>query len=252
MQIQYGKQFSRHLGREMEYKAYGTGGKPVLAIPCQGGRFYELEDLHMLDVYAPYIESGAVQVFTIDSIDNQTLFGSGDPRARIELHERWIKYIMEEAIPLFSDINTRANGWEIRFLAAGLSLGGLHAATLFFRFPDVFDALLSLSGLYTDEYCFGGYHDDLTYINSPQQFIAGMPCDHPYIQKYNSGRIVLCVGRGAWENETLESTRYFARVLKEKGIDAWVDFWGEDVRHDWDWWFVQAAYFLPKILDYND
>ena len=35
---------------------------------------------------------------------------------------------------------------------------------------------------------------------------------------------------------------------KEKGISAWVDFWGGDVKHDWDWWFVQAAYFLPKIL----
>ena len=29
-----------------------------------------------------------------------------------------------------------------------------------------------------------------------------------------------------------------------------VDFWGGDVRHDWDWWFIQASYFLPKILNY--
>ena len=61
---------------------------------------------------------------------------------------------------------------------------------------------------------------------------------------------MLCVGRGAWENETLESTSAFAQVLKDKGIGAWVDYWGDDSRHDWDWWFVQAAYFLPKILDY--
>ena len=168
--------------------------------------------------------------------------------ARTELHEKWINFIIQEAVPLFSDINTRANGWEIRFMAEGLSLGALHAATLFFRFPDVFDALLCLSGLYTNEYCFGGYHDDLTYINSPLQLIAGMPDYHPYIEKYNNGRIVLCVGRGPWENETLESTSAFAGILKSKGINAWVDFWGTDVCHDWNWWFVQAAYFLPIIL----
>ena len=198
MNISYGKFYSRHLGREMEYKIYGTRGKPVLAIPCQGGRFYEFEDMRMLDVYAPYIEDGRIQVFTIDSIDYETLFGQGDPRARICRHEAWINYIMEEAVPHFSYINTQANGWEVRFLVAGLSLGALHAATLFFRYPDVFDALMSLSGIYTNEYCFGGYHDDLTYMNSPQQFVAGMPKDHHYIRKYNSGRIVLCVGRGAW------------------------------------------------------
>ena len=250
MNISYGKFYSRHLGREMEYKIYGTRCKPVVAIPCQGGRFYEFEDMRMLDVYAPYIEDGRIQVYTIDSIDYETLFGQGDPRARICRHEAWINYIMEEAVPHFSYINTQANGWEVRFLVAGLSLGALHAATLFFRYPDVFDALMSLSGIYTNEYCFGGYHDDLTYMNSPQQFVAGMPKDHPYIRKYNSGRIVLCVGRGAWENETLESTSAFAQVLKDKGIGAWVDYWGDDSRHDWDWWFVQAAYFLPKILDY--
>ena len=250
MQINYGKFYSRHLNREMEYKMYGTGGKPVLAIPCQGGRFYEFEDMRMLDIYAPYIEDGRIQVFTIDSIDNETLFGSGGARERICCHEAWVNYIMEEAIPHFSHINTQANGWEIKFLAVGLSLGALHAATLFFRYPDVFDGLLALSGVYTNEYCFGTYHDDLTYINSPQQFVANMPAGHPYIEKYNSGRIILCVGRGAWENETLESTAAFEKILRQKGINAWVDFWGGDVRHDWDWWFIQASYFLPKILNY--
>ncbi len=250
MNIRYGKIYSNCLGREMEYKIYGHGGKPALAIPCQNGRFYEFEDMHMLDVYAPYIEDGRLQVFTIDSIDGETLSGFGDPRGRIERHEAWINFIMTEAIPLFSDINTRANGWEMRFLVEGLSLGALHAATLYFRYPDVFDALLALSGIYTNEYCFGNYHDDLTYINSPEQFIAGMPKGHPYIHKYNHGRAVLCVGRGAWENETLESTCRFGQILADKGIEAWVDVWGEDVRHDWDWWYVQAAYFLPQLLRY--
>ncbi|MCD8309000.1 MAG: esterase [Clostridia bacterium] len=245
MNISYYKRYSPSLGRDMEFKVYGSGGKPVIAIPCQGGRFYEFEDMRMLDVYAPYIEGGDIQVFTIDSLDGETLSASGDPHRRITRHESWIHYIVYEALPEFASIN----GTGYKFGVCGLSLGALHAATLMFRFPDKFDMLLALSGVYTNEYFFGAYHDRLTYENSPQQFIANMPCDHPYINMYNDSRIVLCVGQGAWENETLESTRIFGDILKSKGIEAWVDFWGNDVKHDWDWWYVQAAYFLPKLLD---
>lgn len=249
MDIAYGKFYSRYLDREMEYKVYGRRGKPFLCIPCQSGRFYEFEDMHMLDVYAPYIEDGRIQVFTIDSIDSETCAGQGDPRARIERHENWIKYIVEEALPFFSDINAGENGYRTPFIAEGLSLGALHAATIYFRFPDLFDGVLCLSGIYSNEYYFGGYHDELTYINSPTQFLKNMPDGHPYIQKYHSGKLIFCVGQGAWETDTLESTRYLAEVLKERGIPAFVDVWGYDVRHDWDWWYVQAAYFLPRFLD---
>lgn len=248
MKIEYHKFYSRNLGREMEFKVYGHGGKPLIAVPCQSGRFYEFEDMKMLDVYAPYIEQGRVQVFTIDSIDGETLAGYGDCRSRIERHESWIRYIIEEAVPCFAEINRAACGEWRKFAVTGLSLGALHAATLFFRFPDTFDALIGLSGLYANEYYFGSYHDDLTYANSPQQFIANMPYDHPYIEKYNGGRIILCVGQGAWENETLESTRAFSEILRSKGINNWTDVWGADVKHDWDWWYVQTAYFLPTLL----
>ncbi len=250
MQTTYGKFYSGRLGRDAEYKVYGSGGKPVLVIPCQCGRFFEFEDLGMINVYAPYIEQGRIQVFTIDSPDGGSLFAQDSPRARMERYEAWINFVVHEALPCFSGINERANGWNIRFMVCGLSLGALHAANLFFRFPEKFDALMALSGIYTLEYITGDYHDDLTYNNSPQQFIAGMPADHPYIAQYNASRIVLCVGRGAWENETLESTLRFAETLKAKGIEAWTDVWGGDSRHDWDWWFAQASYFLPRLLDY--
>lgn len=250
MEIKYFKEYSYRLGRDMEYKVYGSRGKPLIVIPCQSGRFYEFEDMKMLDIYAPYIEEGRIQVFAVDSIDGETLadFACGDLRARVQRHESWIRYIVEEAVPRFSAVNTAANGWEMRFAVAGLSLGALHAATLFFRYPDVFDAVLCLSGIYSNEYYFGDYHDELTYGNSPQQFLLNMPQDHPYLEKYRRGKIILCVGQGAWENETLESTRYMDAVLRQKNIPARVEYWGADVCHDWNWWYVQAAYFLPALL----
>ena len=232
----------------MEFKVYGHGGKPVIVVPTQCGRFFEFEDYKMLDVYAPFIEDGKIQVFAIDAIDTETYVGQGDPRSKLERHEAWIKYIIEEAVPAFSRISLSANGWEMRFGVAGCSLGAMHAANLYFRFPDVFDRLLALSGLYSNEEYFGDYHDDLTYANSPEQFIAGMPADHPYIEKYNRGKIIICCGQGAWEGPLLNSTRNFQKILESKGIHAFVDYWGFDVSHDWYWWFVQSAYFLPKIF----
>ncbi|MBO5327840.1 MAG: esterase family protein [Clostridia bacterium] len=249
MKIEYAKRYSNLLGRDMEYKVYGHTGKPILCVPCQGGRFFEFEDMKMLDVYAPYIERGDIQVFTIDTIDWETIANKGNPTWRIARHENWIRYIMEEALPEFSHISEQANGgYKHKFKVVGLSLGALHAATLFFRFPDSFDGLMGFSGIYSNEYYFGGYHDDLTYYNSPEQFLKNMPADHPFLEKYRQGKIILCVGQGAWEEDTLVSTRNMGEILHFKGVNAWVDVWGKDVKHDWDWWYVQAAYFLPKFI----
>ena len=263
MKTEYFKEYSKNLNREMEFKVYGHAGKPVLMFPTQCCRFYEFEDKHMIDVYAPYIEQGKVQVFAIDSVDSETYVSDGDCRGRIWWYEQWIKYVVEEAIPRFLQISaaanknaannnaandTAANGKIKKFIAVGESMGALHASTVYFRFPDFFDGLLCLSGLYTNEYYFGGYHDDLTYINSPQQFIKNMPADHPYINKYLKSEIIICVGQGAWESECVDSTRVFAGALAEKNIGARVEFWGDDVNHDWDWWFVQTAKFLPALI----
>ena len=38
------------------------------------------------------------------------------------------------------------------------------------------------------------------------------------------------------------------QALVEKGIPAWVDYWGFDVSHDWPWWFKQVSYFVPELL----
>ena len=41
MEIRYEKHWSSYLNRDMEFKIYGSGGKPVMFIPCQAGRFWD-------------------------------------------------------------------------------------------------------------------------------------------------------------------------------------------------------------------
>ena len=249
MEVRYFKEYSNALGREMEFKVYGHRGKPMLFIPCQAGRFFDFENFHMDDVFRPWIDDGRVMVFAIDTIDNETWAAEDrSPRERIEGQERYFHYVVDEVVPRIHDIAGERNWHQEMIATFGCSLGGLHAANFFFRRPDLFDGVLALSGLYDARAYFGDYMDDLVYANSPCDFLSNMPGDHPYIGMYNERRIFIVVGQGAWEDIPKASTGWLGRVLYEKGVNASVNFWGEDVNHDWDWWYRQTAHYLPQLL----
>ena len=249
METRYYKEYSWNLNRDMEFKVYGHAGKPVLFVPCQAGRFYDFENFHMDDVFRPWIDAGKIMVFSCDTIDNETWADKGgNPRLRIEQHERWYHYIVDELVPRISELAGERNHAYTPILAYGCSLGAMHAANFFFRRPDLFDSVLGLSGLYDSTDGFPGYMDDLVYQNSPCDYLANMPLDHHYIQMYNERKIIICVGQGAWEDELKAGTARLKSVLDAKGIHAWVDFWGLDVNHDWPWWYKQTAYYLPFIM----
>lgn len=250
VEMEYCKWYSPALGREMECKLYGHAGRPVLFIPCQDGRFFDFENYRMIDTWSPWIESGQVTVCSIDTLDRETWSDKGaDPYGRIRRHEAWISYIVQEVAPLLRTRCQERNGWEYApgILAFGCSLGAAHGANLYFRFPDLFSGLLALSGVYDTEYGFGSYMDEVVYRNSPVDYLSGMAWDHPYIEKYNRNRGIICVGQGPWEIP--DATRRLDAVLREKGIRLWVDYWGYDCAHDWDWWYRQVAYFVPKLLE---
>ena len=249
METNYFRIYSRALQRDMECKVYGHSGRPVLFIPCQDGRFFDFENFNMTDTWSPWIESGEVMVMAIDTIDRETWSDPITPAYdRIRRHEAWIRYIVDEAVPTLQAIAREKNGWngEPGVITFGCSLGATHAANLFLRFPDKFCGTLALSGIYTSEYGFGDYMDEVVYQNSPVHYMANMTYGHPYIEKYNNGRGIICVGTGAWEQP--ETTFRLKEIFEEKGIGIWVDVWGSDVNHDWDWWHRQVSYFVPKLL----
>ena len=94
MEVQYRKEYSPALGRDMECKIYGHKGRPVLFIPCQDGRFFDFENFHMTDTWSPWLEAGEVMVFSIDTIDQETWSDTdGDPYWRIRRYEQWLQYV---------------------------------------------------------------------------------------------------------------------------------------------------------------
>lgn len=245
MEIQYMRHWSSHLGREMEFKVYGHGGKNILFIPCQSGRFFDFENFKMIDPFSPYLENGSCRVFSIDTIDDIAWAAKGgDARWRIENHEKWYNYIVAELIPTIRHISGSGNG----IMTFGCSMGAMHAANLYFRRPDIFDSVFAISGLYDSRDSFGNYMDDLVYANSPVDYLSNMPQEHPYMSIYRGQKKLFAVGQGAWEDILLESTRWLDTVCCQKGIPARFEYWGHDVAHDWLWWFKMVEHYLPQML----
>ena len=58
METNYFDYFSNELNRNMSIKAYGHHGRPILYIPCRDGRFYDFENFHLTDTFAPWIDNG--------------------------------------------------------------------------------------------------------------------------------------------------------------------------------------------------
>lgn len=249
MEIRYMKHWSSHLGRDMEFKVYGHAGKPVMFIPCQSGRFFDFENFKMLDYWAKWIEEGRCTVYSIDSIDDIAWAAQGaDNRWRIENHERWYNYVVEEMVPTIRHLSGERNGFDQKILTFGCSMGAMHAANLFFRRPDLFGGVFAISGLYDSDMFFGDYMDDLVYNNCPGNYLINLPEDHYYRDLYNHSDILIVCGQGDWEGPLLESTRKLDTVMKQKGIPARFEYWGYDVAHDWPWWFKMVEHYVPQLL----
>lgn len=242
MNVYYCKWYSQNLNRDMEYKVYGDQGHAIIAFPSQDGRFFDFAERGMIHELSPWIESGRIRVICVDGIDWETWSNmNGDCRWRIEQQERYFHYITDELMP-----NIRH--WDNEtMMVTGCSLGAMHAAIAFFRRPDLYDTLIAMSGLFHTSYSFPTYHDDLTYANSPQDFLQQMPEDHPWMNLYRQRRIVFTIGQGRWEEDTLWSTREMDRILAEKHVPAWFNYWGYDSDHDWPWWRKQLPHVMGNI-----
>lgn len=237
---------SAALQRDMAFLAYGHSGKPLLVFPSSGGRFYEYEDFQMIEAIRPLIEEGRLRVYTPDSIDAESwLHPWADPRERVRRHEAYERYVMEELLPFIRFHSGHTGG----IMVTGCSMGGYHSANFYFRHPDAFDSLIALSGIYDARFFVGeSMHFGEVYFHSPVDYLKNLS-DPFYLEHYRRGRIILCTGQGAWEEDSLRDTRAMEAILREKNIPAWVDYWGEDVHHDWPWWRRQMVYFLHRLKE---
>jgi esterase/lipase superfamily enzyme len=219
----------------------------VVVFPAQGGRFYEFEDFGMVNACQPFLGDEKIQLYTVDSLDRQTWANwEAHPADRARRHEDYDRYITNEVAPFIR----KHTPYPGKFLTTGCSMGAYHAANFFFRHPDIFDGVISLSGIYRLNMFIGDYMDENVFFNSPLSFLTNLT-DPWYLDQYRESKIIICSGQGAWENMMLEDANTLKRLLDEKGIPAWVDLWGYDVNHDWPWWRKMLPYFLGHLGLYD-
>lgn len=230
----------------MTIKIYGESGVPFLIFPTQDAMSDNFENFGMIETLANFIEGGKIQLFCVDTVDIESWSNVyGDKIWRAARQEAYYNYIIEEVLPFLRDKNSSGK----MPVATGCSLGGLHAAIVFLRRPELFAGMLSLSGVYDAKFFFDGWLNPVLYENSPADFLKNISPTHDYIRIYNLKKIILCIGQGRWEEEGQRTTAIMREIFAEKKINAWTDFWGYDVDHDWPWWKKQMIYFLPHFLE---
>ena len=236
---------SNVLGEDLGVIVYGMTGYPIIVFQTQDSKCTNYEDFGMISELADYIDGGKVQLFCVDSIDQESWSNTnGDKSWRAQRQEDYFRFVTDELVPYVHD----RNGSDLRPLATGCSMGATHSAIAALRRPDLFQGCMALSGIYRTSFFFGDWMDENLYMNDMVQMLHDLPADHPYIHLYNHRSLCFCVGQGAWE-DGLSDLRDMDASFKRLGISAWCDFWGYDVNHDWPWWKKQMRYFLPIVLE---
>ena len=97
VQRDYIKEYSHSLGRDMELLHFGHAGRPLLVFPTSMGRFYQWEDFGLIGGLSDFIESGAVQLICVDSVDGESWYAKDRPVAdRVRRHLQYEAYIVDE------------------------------------------------------------------------------------------------------------------------------------------------------------
>jgi esterase/lipase superfamily enzyme len=230
------------MGMHLPVVAYGDRGHPLLLFPTAAADFLENERFYLVKSIEPAIFAGRVRVFSIESINRWAWMDRSLPVAEQARRQAlYSRYVEEELVPY---IRQACGEPGVRIATSGASFGAFHAANAIFRRPDLFDALIAMSGFYDlgPDYL-RGYGDDNVYYNNPTSYLPGL--EGRYLQLLRTAcRIVIVTGQGAYEAP--EASRLLSRVLTAKGIPHTLDLWGHDVNHDWPWW----RRMLPAYLDF--
>lgn len=234
MNREYHRWWSTHLDREMELLVFGHAGAKVLVFPTRGGRFYEYENLRMVEKLQDKIEAGQLQLYCIDSIDTESFYCFwAHPSGRIKRHIDYERYILNEVIPF---MNAR-NDHEC-IISHGCSLGAYHATNIAFRHPHLFQKLCAFSGrfdltLEVESFynLFSGYYDEDIYFHTPSHFLPNLDCERQlsYLRKMD---IVFVIGR---EDPFFYNNIQISAILNQKGVSHAMHIWEERAHRGYYW-----------------
>lgn len=242
MNREYHCWYSPHVDRTMELLVFGHAGAKVLVFPTRDGRFFEYEDLGLVNSLAEKIEAGHLQLFCVDSIYHDNIYCNWrHPAERIQRHIQYEEYILNEVLPFMEDKNPHECT-----IAHGCSLGAYQAANIAFRHPHLFKKLCAFSGRYdltwAVEYfnnLFDDYYDENIYFNTPTHFLPQLdnPLQLEYLQRMD---MVFTIGR---QDPFLNNNHRLSDILNSKGIAHEMYEW-DGRAHSVRYWRQMAPLYL--------
>jgi len=233
--------FSPALQKEMPIVSYGDYGFALLLVPTAAADFLEYERFQLMDTLAPYINSGKVRIFSINSINNESWLNNeiaGEHKAIRQ--NQFNEYVFNEVIP-FIKTNTSA---ATPIITCGASFGALHCINLFMKRPDLIDGVIAMSGVYDLTEYTKGFYDDQVYFNSPMHYLANLEDEWFLNNIRKSKHIHILTGSGDYEDPG--ASRKFSELLHRKGIPHELDIWGHEWKHDWPTWRAMLPVYLEK------
>ena len=274
MEGTYYKEWSAVLDREMEFKVYGHGGVPVLALPARGGRFYDWENNGMPDAAARLLHEGKIQLFCADRIAGERLPGVlhvasrtvgtlamsifGDHSDVMACRDTGFAQLSSGSVQEAADMAAVAHIAELKapeskvkplFWCGGVDTGAYQAVQCRLRRPRTFAGAMGLSGLYNMDRFLGSAEDDLVLRSSPLAALhKNGICDRNVLSKAEENSLLLCVGQGGYAGAALADTQALADTLSEVGFPCHLEVWGGDVSHDWYWWGKEFGMFAERLF----
>ena len=226
MHREHHKWYSNHLNRDMELTVFGHAGAKVFVFPTQSGRFFDWENRGMMETWSRHINNGWIQVYSLDSVDPESWDnGYAHPHDRAVRHLQYHDYVINEVLP-FAD----SKNCEPFRMAMGASMGAYHAASIGLRFPDHFNRVVAMSGIYDIRQWTDGYQDHEVWEGNPYEFIRGQ--DHNMCERIARTDWIIAIGK---DDPAIEQNRQFSQSLWDRGI--WHAFreW-DGFAHDWPYW----------------
>lgn len=233
--------YSPSLSKNMPVAIYGHFGFALLMIPTAAADYLEYERFQLIDSLAPFVESGKVKIFCINSINEESWLNQQMlPEHKAIRHNQFNHYVFNEVIPFIKN-STSA---ETPIITCGASFGALHSMNLFLKRPDLINGVIAMSGVYDLHEYTNGYHDEQVYYNSPMDYLPNLN-DNWYLENIRKSKhIYILSGSGDYEDP--QAAENLARVLYNKGIHYELDIWGEDMKHDWPTWRAMLPYYIES------
>jgi len=227
MNREYHHWYSPSLERNMELLVFGHAGARVVVFPTSMGRFFQWEDSGMIDALSEHLERGGIQLFCVDSVDDESWYARGrHPAERAWRQEQYDRYILNEVLPFTTQHNSNPF-----LITTGTSFGAYHAVNFAFRYPQLVGRVIGLSGLYDIKRFTGGYSDDNVYFHNPCDFLRNEH-DPARLEALRRMDIILAIGR---DDAGCSNNEYLSSILWSKNIWHALRIW-DGWAHDWPWW----------------